>query len=188
MTENSFLSAKQIFSIGFKSVGKDVQISKHALFYNPGQVSIGNHSRIDDFAIISGACEVTIGSYVHISTGVTMLGTGKIIIGDFCSVSVKTSIFASTDDYSGQYMTNPMVPAEFTHVLPGLVVLEDHVIIGAHSVILPDTYCEKGAAFGAFSLLNATYPAAQIYAGIPAKKINKRRQTMFALEKQIADD
>ena len=65
--KTSFYSEEEIQEIGFKSVGKDVLISRHISFYSPEKISIGSHVRIDDFCILSG--NITIGNYVHIAAG-----------------------------------------------------------------------------------------------------------------------
>ena len=62
---SSFYSQKELTSIGFKSIGTNVLISKKASFYSPEEISIGNNVRIDDFCILSG--KITLGSNIHIS-------------------------------------------------------------------------------------------------------------------------
>ncbi len=62
---NSFYSRKELLSLGFKKIGKDVLISRKASFYNIEKIEIGNNVRVDDFSILSG--KIKIGSYVNIS-------------------------------------------------------------------------------------------------------------------------
>jgi galactoside O-acetyltransferase len=61
------------------------------------------------------------------------------------------AIFSSNDDYSGNYLTNPMVPSAFTNVLHGDVILKKHVIVGSGSVILPNLTIEEGVSIGALT-------------------------------------
>ena len=63
---NSFFSKDELFTLGIKSVGSNVLISRYAQLYNPEQLRIGNNVRIDDFCLLSGT--INLGSYVHISS------------------------------------------------------------------------------------------------------------------------
>lgn len=45
----SFYSEEELLSIGFKSYGINVLISRYARFYRPENIVIGDHVRIDDF-------------------------------------------------------------------------------------------------------------------------------------------
>lgn len=49
-----YLSEKQLGEIGFKSVGKHVQVSDRASIYNADCIELGDYSRIDDFCVVSG--------------------------------------------------------------------------------------------------------------------------------------
>lgn len=172
--KSSFLSSQEIDRIGFKSVGANVMISRNASFYSPNQISIGDFSRIDDQVVIAAGSDVTIGRYVHLSVGVSILGKGKVVLEDFVAISVRSSIFSSNDDYSGLYMTNPTVPATVTNMIHGPVIIRSHVIVGAHSVILPCSELGIVSAYGALSLMRGAYEPYTIYAGVPARKIKKR--------------
>ena len=114
--ETSFYSEEELSVLGLKSYGNDVFISRYSRIYNPQNVSIGNHVRIDDFSIISAGKSIEIGNYVHIACYVSLIGNEKIVISDFCGVSGRVSIYSSSDDYSGNAMSNPMVPDIYTNV------------------------------------------------------------------------
>ena len=115
-----------------------------------------------------------------------MIGAGKIILNDFCNISSRVSIYSSSDDYSGEYMTNPMVPDELTSVTKAPVFLGPHVIVGCGSVILPGVSLEKGVAVGALSLVTQSFSNFGIIAGCPAKLIRKREKNLLELEAKIS--
>jgi galactoside O-acetyltransferase len=117
-----------------------------------------------------------------------LIGKGKIVLSDFCNISSKVSVYSSNDDYSGAYMTNPMVPERFTHVTHASVDIGRHVIIGSGSVILPGTCISDGSAIGALSLVQGTIPPSAIYAGIPAKFIRERKVDIFNWEHELRKD
>ena len=179
----ALLTAQEIAQMGFQSVGKNVQLSNRASFYNCAQISIGDHVRIDDFCVLSaGVGGIFIGSHVHIAVYSSLIGAGEIVLSDFANISSKVSIYSSSDDYSGEWMTNPTIPAKFTGVTHGKVFIGRHVIVGCNSVILPNIALADGVAIGALSLVNKDCAAFGIYAGSPAKRIKERSRNLLALE------
>ena len=134
---NSFLSDKELREIGFKSIGKDVMISRYTRFYHPERISIGNHTRIDDFCVFSAGSNIIIGDYNHIGCYVSMIGQGDIILDDYCSISGRVSFYSSSDDYTGLAMSNPTIPSQFTYVKSGTIRLHKSCMVGCGCVILP---------------------------------------------------
>ena len=113
----SFCTDSELRALGLKGHGVDVKISRKASLHNPGKIVVGNHVRIDDFCVLSaGDGGIEIGDYVHIAVFSSLIGAGRIDIGNFCNLSSRVAIYSSNDDYSGAYMTNPMVPGKFTGV------------------------------------------------------------------------
>lgn len=103
---------------------------------------------------------------------------------DYVNISSRVSIYSSNDDYSGEYMTNPMVPERLTNVLHADVVSDKHVIVGSGTVILPGSILRLGVAIGALSLVNGEISEFQIHAGVPTKFIKERSRRIDAIEKE----
>jgi galactoside O-acetyltransferase len=180
----SFLNDEELAAMKFGYLGENVKISSKASFYGVSRISIGSNSRIDDFCVLSaGVGGIQIGRNVHIAVMCTLIGDSKIELKDFCGLSSRVSIYSSTDDYSGNSMTNPTVPITFKHVKNRDVILNRHVIIGSGSVILPGSNIGEGAAIGALSLVTKSIGAYEIYAGTPLKKIKSRSRKLLSLEK-----
>ncbi len=180
------LSSSAISAMGFASVGKDVQISDHASFYNTANIVLGSHVRIDDFCLLSaGVGGIQVGDHIHIAAYSSLIGAGKITLSNFCNISSRVSIYSSNDDYSGEAMTNPTLPSQFTAVTHGDVFFGKHVIVGCGSVILPGITLEDGVALGALSLVNKDCKAFGIYAGNPVKRIKDRKRNLLILEKKF---
>lgn len=170
--------------MGFARIGTDVRISKKASIYNPGRISIGSHVRIDDFCVLSaGDGGIEIGDYVHVAVFCLLIGAGKITVREFSNFSSRVSIYSSNDDYSGQHLTNPMVPGQFTGVTRKDVIIDRHAIIGSGSVVLPGVHLEEGTAVGALSLVKQTCKTFGIYAGVPARRIGERKRDLLDLER-----
>ena len=65
---------------------------------------------------------------------------------DFSGCAFGVSIVAQTDNYSGKYMTNPTIPTSLTGATGKTVVVGEHAIIGAKSLLLPGANIGNGAA------------------------------------------
>jgi acetyltransferase-like isoleucine patch superfamily enzyme len=181
-----FLSREIIKSMSFASVGENVFLSDKASYYNCPNIKIGNNVRIDDFCVLSaGIGGIEIGEYIHIAVYSSLIGAGKITVKDFSNISSRVSIYSSNDDYSGAWMTNPMVPEEFTNVTHSDVTVGRHVIIGAGTVVLPGVTLEEGVAVGSLSLVSKSCETFGIYCGVPAQKIKGRKSDLLAVEHEL---
>lgn len=182
----AYLTQDQLEAMGFAALGKHVQLSDKASFYNCAHISLGDNVRIDDFCVVSaGIGGIEIGSYVHVAVYTSLIGAGKIVIADYANLSSRVSIYSSNDDYSGQTMTNPTVPERFRGVVDAPVFVGKHVIIGSGSVILPGVTLGEGAAVGALSLVKTSCDPFTVYVGVPVKPIGLRQQRILTLETQI---
>lgn len=178
---SSFYSLDELNKIGFKSVGNNVLISRKASIYGAENINIGNNVRIDDFCILSGA--ISIGNYVHIAAGTFLFaGNAGVEIGSFSTISSRCAVYAISDDYSGNSMTNPMVPDEYRNVTEEKVKIGEYVIIGTSSTILPGVVIGDGGSFGAMSLINSSTEPWGIYVGIPCRKIKERSKKLLDFE------
>lgn len=185
----SIYTNEELQSLGFKSIGNNVRISTKASFYGVDKIELGNNIRIDDFCVLSaGEGGISLGNYIHIAVYSSLIGAGRIILKDFCNISSRVSIYSSNDDYSGEYMTNPMVPDELTNVSNQDVAIDKHVIIGSGSIILPGVNLEIGTVVGALSLVKYSSNAFTVLAGVPAKKIGLRSDNLLKMEKKFNEN
>lgn len=184
----AFLTQEQLVYMGFASLGNNVLISDKASIYGASRINIGNNVRIDDFCVLSaGEGGIKLGNYIHIAVYSSLIGAGQITLEDFCNVSSRVSIYSSNDDYSGGYMTNPMVSSEYTNVKHADVVLGKHVIIGSGSVVLPGITLHEGVAIGALSLVTKDCEAFGVYIGSPTKKIKDRNRDLLEQETKLVE-
>lgn len=184
----AILTRDQLLRMGFKSVGENVNISDKASFYRTDKIIIGDNVRIDDFSVLSaGQGGIEIGSYIHIAVYCSLIGAAKITLKDYSNLSSKVAIYSSSDDYSGEYMTNPMVPEEFTNVHHGDVSIGKHVVLGCGAVVLPGVTIGDGAAIGALSLVNKSCFGFFVYAGVPVKIIKPRSKNLISLEHKLVN-
>ena len=181
---SSFYTEEELKEIGLKSYGKNVLISRNAKFYGTSNIVIGNNVRIDDFCIISG--KIIINDYVHIAAGVYLFG-GEfgIYFKNYSGISSRSAVYAVNDDYSGNFMTNPTVPEEYTNVTGGPVTFNEHVLVGSGCTVLPNVTLGEGCAVGSMSLVNKSLDEYTINFGIPAKPVKERKKNMVILSKTL---
>ena len=112
MSSKSFYTDEELSKIGFKVIGKNVLISKNTSIYGAEKISLASNIRIDDFCILSGKIEI--GNHVHIGAGsYLMAGNEGICLQDFSGLSQQVCIYALSDDYSGNSLTNPTIPNKY---------------------------------------------------------------------------
>lgn len=185
----AYLTQKQLEQLNFKYLGENVKISDKASIYNSQNIHLSDNCRIDDFCILSaGAGGIHIGKYVHIAAYSSLIGAEKITLADFSGISSRVSIYSSSDDYSGEFLTNPTVPVEYCNVDSCPVYIGKHTIVGAGAIVLPGAKLNIGVAIGALSLvLGKEYPEFMIYAGTPAKVIKERKRNLLELENKLVN-
>lgn len=177
---------KEIAKIGFKSVGTDVLISKSAKFYGASNMEIGNHVRIDDYSIFVG--NIIIGNHVHIGAFASLhASSGSIKIGDFSGLSSRVTIYAASDDFSGDSLIGHDIPYIYTRIISSNILIDNFCHIGTGSTLLPGACLLEGSSIGAMSLVKVRTDSWSIYAGIPCKKIKKRSTKEKELAKLIAE-
>jgi len=182
----SFISQNKLDKMGFKSLGKNVLISDKCSLYNIKNISIDDNTRIDDFCILSAGDEgIEIGKYVHIACYSSLIGKGKITMKDYSGISSRVSVYSSSDNYDGEYMTNPCLPDTLTNTIHKDVIIGKHVVIGSNSVVLPGVILTDGCSIGAMSLVNKSVYSQDVMAGIPIKKIKERKSNIFDLENKL---
>ena len=181
---NSFYTSAELKEIGFGKFGENVLISRKVSIYGAQNIIIGDNVRIDDFCILSG--KIDIGNYIHIAAYTALYGGDEgIEIQDFANISSKISIYSISDDYSGETMTNPMVPNKYKNIQSEKVTIERHVIIGSGSIILPGVVLSEGSAFGAMTLINKSSEPWSINTGIPYKRMKERSKNLLYLEEEF---
>ena len=179
----AYYTKKELKNLGFKYIGKNVKISDKASIYNCDQISIDDNSRIDDFCVVSG--KIKIGKNVHIAPFCLVAGGEKgVIFEDFTTLAYGVKVFTQSDDYSGETLTNSLIPKKYKNEYKKEVIIKKHSIIGAGSIIMPGVILEEGTSIGAMSLVLKSTKSWGIYIGIPAKRLKNRKKDLLKLEKQ----
>ncbi|EHR6470832.1 TPA: acyltransferase [Vibrio parahaemolyticus] len=153
-------------------------------------LSLGEKSQIDDFCFINAGKKTEIGRNVHIASFSTIVGGGECVIGDFAGLSAGCRIITASDDFSGPYLTNPTVHADYTNVTSSKVEIGRHAIIGTNSVIFPGVTIGEGCAVGAGAVVRKNLKPWTVYAAIDGKlkelKI-RDREAILDMERQYLE-
>jgi len=175
---------------GFKSIGKNVSIAKNCTIIGLSNISIGDNVRIDGYCSIVAAGDgyVRLGSFIHIGAYCMLSAGDGIVMESFSGLSQGVRIYSRTDDYSGEYLTNPTVPEKYTRYTKGEVVLKKHVIVGSGSVVLPRVRISEGSSVGALSLVTKSLDDWGVYIGSPAKRLKNRSKNLLKLEEKLRNE
>lgn len=169
--------------MGFAGVGEQVRIAKNCTIVGDlRNIRLGSHVRIDSYTTLVATGAITIGSRIHIAGYCHISGGDGIIMHDFSGLSQGVKLYSRTDDYSGNRLTNPMVPKELTGVVAGCVTVGRHAIIGANTVVLPGVTIGEGCSVGAQSLVKSSLEPWGIYVGCPVIRIRDRSRSLLTLE------
>ena len=174
---NSFYTVEELQDLGFKSIGKNVLISRKASIYSADKIALGDYVRIDDFCILSG--NINLGSHIHISAYCALYGSNGITLEDYTGLSARCTVYSAVDDFSGDYLIGPMVDESKTNVTGGEVFIRRYSQVGAGCTIMPDVEIAEGVAVGAMSFVNKPLSEWTINAGVPARKIRERSKKML---------
>ncbi len=187
MIKTSFYTDDELKEMGFKSVGKKVLISRNAKFYGALKVEIGDNVRIDDFCILSGY--IKLGSHIHIAAGTYLFaGDAGIEMEDFTCLSGKCNVYAVSDDYLGEALTNSTIPDKFKKITEKKVLIKKHSLVGAGSTVLPGVTIEEGCSFGSMSLVNKSTTPWGVYFDVPAKRVKDRKKDLLKLEQDFLNE
>ena len=183
-----YLSEECISKIGFKSYGKNLKISDKAVFYRPERIEMGNNIQIDDFCIIAN--NIKFHNNIHIAAGTYLLsGPNSIIeLEDYTGVAFQSLILTNSDDYRGEFMTNPTIPEKYRKITESSVILRKHSLVGSGSKIMPGVEIKEGTSIGAMSLVTKSTKSWKIYFGIPARVIGERSKHILELEQQLKNE
>jgi acetyltransferase-like isoleucine patch superfamily enzyme len=187
---SGFFDAAELAELGLRACGSDVRVSRACALYGAERITLGAHVRVDDYCVLSSGLQgyITVGDYVHISAQTALFGNGGIEIGDFCTLSPGVRVLSESDDFSGEHLVGPLVPARYRRCVSATVRLLDYSAIGASSVLLPGVTVGEGVAVGALALVGSDLLAWGVYVGSPARRISERSHALVALAESVRED
>lgn len=187
---SGWYNSEELSTFGFANLGKNILISKSVSIYGAKNISLGNNVRIDDFSIL--ACEngrLSIEGYNHIGAYSYINSAGNVVLKLFSGLSSRCSIYSSSEEYDGSFLTNPTIPKKYLKLKKMPITIGKHSVIGTNSTVLPGCDIEDYCSVGAFSLVNRPIPFGKMAKGIPAKVYKDRNvENLKHLEKQLLEE
>ena len=172
-----WFSQLELEKIGFERIGTNCRVDNTVLIIGAGNIQLGCNVRIDAFSLLTTSQgKIQIGDDVHISNSVSIFGNGGLEIGTGAGVSSGARIFTESDDYSGNYLSNPTIAPKYRNVHSAKIKIGDHALIGANSVVLPGVNIGEHSSVGALSLVNRSLNSFIVVSGVPARKIADRNK------------
>lgn len=180
-----YLGRRELEELGVQCGGDDVRIHRSAVIIHPAGLRLGNHVRIDAFTLISATGGLCVGNYVHVGAYCSISAGAGVVLEDYCGISYGARIFSVTDDLSGRFFTNPTIPDRFRRTKSGPVLFKQHSGLCAGALVLPGVTFGEGAVAGAGSLVRKDIPAWEMWFGVPAKRMSRRRKNVLALVEKL---
>ena len=184
----NWLTIDELKQKGVTVHGKNIFISTFVNIYNPNNLILHDNIRIDDFTVISCKGKVEIFNHVHIGPQCMISSSTNIIFGNYTGISSGVKLFGGCDDFSGKFLTNPTVPSKYLNVQIGDIILEDHVLIGSSSIVLPNVILKEGTCIGALSLVKTNTESWKMYVGSPIKFLKNRSTECLLLQNELEKD
>jgi len=156
----------------FRSIGRNVNIERGVLVFNPGNIALGNNVYIGHNTILKGyhKNEMVIGNDTWIGQICYFHSAGGIEIGRAVGIGPGVKILTSV--HGDGPIDRPII---FNELDLRKVVIEDGCDIGIGAIILPGVRIGEGAIVGAGAIVNRDVEAYSVVVGNPAKLIRKRR-------------
>jgi acetyltransferase-like isoleucine patch superfamily enzyme len=180
-------SAEELQALGFRGVGRRVQVHRTVQIFGAENLTLGSDIRIDAYALLTaGSSGFVVEDHVHVGAFAAIFGSGAAVtLSAFSGVSPRATLFTSTDDFTGAHLSGPTVPDAFTRVHRAPITVGRHAIVGAGAVVLPGVHIGTGATVGALSLVKRDVADFDIVAGAPARVVGQRERGLLELEDQL---
>lgn len=182
-----YLTHEALSGMPFKSLGHDVMIHERVTLVGIENITIGSHVRIDPDVILLATGPLTIGCYSHIAPGVFIAAKAGFEMKNFANIAHGARIYTVNDDYSGEYLMGPTIPADLLSLSPAAVLMEEYANIGAGAIVLPGVTLAEGSVLGALSMIGRSTEPWIMYAGVPAKPIKQRRRDMIRKGQELLE-
>lgn len=179
LSERGYISSHATIHHQDLHLGKHVYVGSGAIIFQwdgGGSIELGDRTQILDGAFLEtgqgGAIRIGSGSRVH--RGAHMIAYKEpILIGRDVGVSQNCAV------YSYNHGVAPGRPiSEQPAESKGPVVIEDHVWLGVGVIVLDGVRIGTGAVIGAGAVVTRDIPANAIAAGVPARVIGMRGDTV----------
>ena len=158
------------------SIGRGSIISRMSVTW-PHQLRIGERCLFEDDIYFKYSSHwkpgpsIIVGNHVFIGRSCEFNITARIEIGDESMISSGCKFI--DHDHGLELSDHPIgtLPAD-----EAAIILEEDVWLGANVVVLRGIRIGRGAVVGAGAVVTRSVPAYEVWAGVPARKLNERKR------------
>ena len=156
----------------FAKIGENTIIERGVLIFHPENIELGCNVYVGHNTILKGYYKnkITIGNGTWIGQQCFFHSAGGINIGKNVGIGPKVTILTSCHPNK-----NIKIPIIHSGLIFGKVIIENDSDIGAGVIILPGIKIGKGVQVGAGAVVTKNIPSFEVWAGIPAKFLKKRK-------------
>jgi len=181
--------------LGLSKILKVIRDPRLAVALLNAQLQLRGRARVPLSVRLRGKVHIAASGEVAFGEGITLSGSvvpiefvshrgGRILVGDHTFINYGSSISAhdlvsiGRHCHLGHYtfiIDNNQHDLRQHHVVPpsAPVIIEDHVWIGSHSIILPGVRVGQNAAIGAGSVVVEDVPPCSLAVGNPARVVRR---------------
>lgn len=181
-----YYGSEELRRMGFAAVGENVQVARNCTIIGLHHISFGDHVRIDGYtSIIATGGRVRFGNRIHIGGHCHLSAAEDLTFGDFSGLSQRVCIYTASDDYTGEALMGPCVPAHCRNVTSKPISVGRYAVIGSGSVVLPGGNIGDGSVVGTLSLVTKALDEWGVYFGAPVKRLKRRSKELLECEARI---
>ncbi|MBI5038116.1 MAG: acyltransferase [Candidatus Kerfeldbacteria bacterium] len=157
----------------FAHYGSNVVIEPGVLVFHPENIFLDNGVYIGHNTILKGYHRNTmrIGAGTWIGQQCFFHSAGGISIGEDVGIGPGVKILTSTHDIAE--LDRPIIQA--TQLITKPVTIKEWSDIGVNAIIMPGVTIGRGAQIGAGAVVTKDVPDFEVWGGVPAKLIRKRK-------------
>ena len=104
---------------------------------------------------------------------------------DYSGISAGVKLITGSDDYKGNALTNPTIPAKYRIINRSFIHLKKHALLATNVVVHPGITIGEGAIAASGSVVTKDLDDWGIYRGIPAKKVGERRRDIILEQEKL---
>lgn len=162
--------------IPFKYCHENVTIFEPNIILASEMIEIHEGARLDSFIKLEGGLGLSIGKFVHIASFCHInIGGGKVILGDHSAFSSGAKVLGGTNKMDGMSMSAAS-PREMQVIEKSKTIIEPFAFVGTNAVIMPGIKIGEAAVIAAGAVVTRDVPSYEVWAGVPARKINIRKK------------
>jgi galactoside O-acetyltransferase len=162
--------------IPFKYRHENVTIFEPNIILSPEMITIDEGARLDSFIKLEGGLGISVGKYVHICSFCHInIGGGEVILGDYAGCSSGVKILGGSNKAEGISMS-AAAPKDMQIVERSKTIIGPYAFVGTNAVIMYGINIGEGAVIAAGAVVTKDVPPYEVWAGVPAIKVNTRKK------------